>query len=210
MLRGIYAISDKDLTPKDKLEKSLQAAIKGGIKLFQLRDKKSNEEEIAELCYKLEPLCKDSNVIFVLNDRIELAITLNVQALHIGKKEDGTLYSLEELRQIRSHYNGILGVSCYGSLELAKVAKEVGVDYVAFGTCFPSLIKPQAKRIDLSLFESFNATPYSLPACAIGGINAKNVAQLKHAQMIACISNIWQGDIVQNIQNLAKNWQPIV
>ena len=39
MLRGIYAISDTTLTPKDKLEQSLQAAIKGGIALFQLRDK---------------------------------------------------------------------------------------------------------------------------------------------------------------------------
>ena len=58
MLKGIYAISDTLLTPKDKLEQSLQAAIQGGIALFQLRDKESCDEEIAELCPKLERICK--------------------------------------------------------------------------------------------------------------------------------------------------------
>lgn len=92
MLKGIYAISDTLLTPKDKLEQSLQAAIQGGIALFQLRDKESCDEEIAELCPKLERICKDSNVVFVLNDRVELAINLKVEALHIGKSRRHALY----------------------------------------------------------------------------------------------------------------------
>ncbi|MBD5164930.1 thiamine phosphate synthase [Helicobacter sp.] len=206
MLRGIYAISDTSLTPKQTLKQSLQAAICGGIGLFQLRDKESSDEEIAALCGSLEQLCKANNVVFVLNDRVELAIRLKVQALHIGKKDDDTPYSLEELKHIRTHYHGILGVSCYGSLELAKSAKEAGADYVAFGACFCSPTKPQAKRIDLNLFECFNALEDSIPTCAIGGINAENIAQLKNAQMVACISSIWQGDIQQNIKNLIKNW----
>lgn len=206
MLRGIYAISDTTLTPKHTLKQALQEAIQGGIKLFQLRDKESSDEEIAELCGGLEQLCKANNVVFVLNDRVELAIRLRIQALHIGKKDDDTPYSLEELKRIRTHYHGILGVSCYGSLKLAKSAKEAGADYVAFGACFGSPTKPQAKRIDLSLFECFNALEDSLPTCAIGGINAENIAQLKNAQMVACISSIWRGDIGQNIRNLIKNW----
>lgn len=206
MLKGIYAISDTLLTPKDKLEQSLQAAIKGGITLFQLRDKESRDEQVAELCPKLEQICKDSNVVFVLNDRVELAINLKVGALHIGKKADDTPYTLEELRQIRADYRGILGVSCYGSLELAKAATEAGADYVAFGACFCSPTKPQAKRIDLNLFKQFSMLSDSVPTCAIGGINAQNIAQLKEAQMVACISSIWRGNIVQNVQNLIKNW----
>lgn len=206
MLRGIYAISDSSLTPKQTLEQSLQAAIQGGIKLFQLRDKESGDDEIAALCGRLEQLCKANNVVFVLNDRVELAIRLEVQALHIGKKDDDTPYSLEELKHIRTHYRGILGVSCYGSLELAKRAKEAGADYVAFGACFCSPTKPQAKRIDLNLFKCFNALGDSIPTCAIGGINAENIARLKNAQMVACISSIWRGDIRQNVRNLIKNW----
>lgn len=207
MLKGIYAISDTILTPKEKLEQSLNAAIKGGIALFQLRDKESKDEEIAKLCEKLERICRDYNVVFVLNDRVELAIGLSTQALHIGKKDDDTPYSLEELCQIRSKYRGILGVSCYGDLKLAEVAKKAGADYVAFGSCFASVTKPQAKKIDLKLFEVFNTIPHSLPSCAIGGINAGNIGLLKHAQMVACVSGIWVGDIQQNIQRLIKNWQ---
>lgn len=203
MLRGIYAISDTTLTPKNRLEQSLQAAIKGGIALFQLRDKESSDEEIATLCHQLGRICQESNVVFVLNDRVELAIQLNVQALHIGKKENDMPYSLEELCQIRSCYRGILGVSCYGDLKLAEAAKEAKADYVAFGACFPSSTKPQAQRIDIKIFESFNATP----TCAIGGINVKNIGLLKHAQMVACVRSIWLGDIEQNVQRLIQNWQ---
>lgn len=110
------------------------------------------------------------------------------------------------MRQIRSCYHGILGVSCYGSLELAKKAKKAGVDYVAFGACFDSPTKPQAQKINLNLFEIFNTMPNPIPACAIGGINIENIGQLKSAQMIACISSIWQGNIEQNIKNLRQAW----
>lgn len=206
MLEGIYAISDTFLTPKNKIEQSLQLAIKGGIRIFQLRDKESQDEEMIMLCRKLEQICKENNVVFVLNDRVELAIYLDIEALHIGKKLDNTPYSLEELQQIRSNYRGILGVSCYGDLKLAQNAKEVGADYVAFGSCFNSPTKPQAKRINLNLFESFNAIPNPIPTCAIGGINAENISQLKSAQMVACITSIWRGDIERNVKNLIKNW----
>ncbi len=60
--------------------------------------------------------------------------------------------------------------------------------------------------MDLSLFKQFSMMSHSIPACAIGGINAQNIAQIKEAQMVACISGIWRGDIVQNVQNLIKNW----
>lgn len=207
MLKGIYAISDTRLTPKNTIEQSLQKAILGGIEIFQLRDKESGEEEIARLCQTLGQICKENCVLFVLNDKVELAIRLNVEALHIGKKPDDTPYTLEELRQIRAKYRGILGVSCYGSLELALNAKKAGADYVAFGACFSSPTKPKAKRIDLRLFENFSAMPNPIPTCAIGGINAENIAQLKSAQMVACISSIWQGNIEQNIKNLKANWR---
>ncbi len=178
MLRGIYAISDTSLTPKQTLKQSLQAAIQGGIKLFQLRDKESSDEEIVALCGSLEQLCKANNVVFVLNDRVELAIRLKVQALHIGKKDENTPYSLKELKHIRTHYHGILGVSCYGSLELAKNAKEAGADYVAFGACFCSPTKPQAEKINLNMIECFHRPEESIPACAIGGVNAEILGEL--------------------------------
>ncbi|CAM2864811.1 thiamine phosphate synthase [Helicobacter burdigaliensis] len=202
MLKGIYAISDDRLIPYSKIFASLEEAIKAGISIFQLRDKVSKDIEIKNLVLELEDFCKETGVQFILNDRIDLAIRLKVSGLHIGKKENEELYSKEELRKIRQEFLGILGISCYDSLETAKRAYEIGADYVAFGACFSSSTKPHAKKLDLEIFSKFEA----LPKCAIGGINAQNVSQIKNAQMIACIQGIWEGNITQNIKALKQNF----
>lgn len=202
MLKGIYAISDPLLMPNSKIFIPLKEAIKAGINIFQLRDKTSKDIEIKSLVLELDDFCKEKNVQFVLNDRVDLAINLGVSGLHIGKKETEELYSKEELKKIRQDFKGILGISCYDSLELANRAYEVQADYVAFGACFPSLTKPNAKRLDLEIFSQFNA----LPKCAIGGIKATNVSLIKNAQMVACIKGIWEGNITQNIEALKQNF----
>ncbi|WDL70508.1 thiamine phosphate synthase [Helicobacter winghamensis] len=205
MLHGIYAISDTRLTPYHALKDMLKQAIRGGIALFQLRDKNTPDSTLAPLCLPLMDLCHLHQIPFILNDRIELAISLQTQGLHIGKKQDNTPYNLDELRQIRTKFQGILGISCYGDLTLAKNAKLIGADYIAFGSCFKSTTKPSAKTIPLNIFTQ--ATPLNIPMCAIGGIQKDNIAQLKNAQMAACISSIWQNDIPSNVKELLKNFK---
>ncbi|MDE5602804.1 MAG: thiamine phosphate synthase [Helicobacter sp.] len=203
MLKGIYAISDEVLTPYKRLSVMLQEACNAGIKCFQFRDKTHKDNEIKILCKELQNQCQENGVIFILNDRVELAQTIGAEGLHIGKKEDENPYTQEELRDIRKSFQGILGVSCYGSLELAHQAKMLKADYIAFGTCFPSAIKPNAKQISLDLFSKIEG----IARCAIGGINAQNVKHLENVEMVACISSIWAGDIRDNICNIYKNWR---
>ncbi|TLD85369.1 thiamine phosphate synthase [Helicobacter sp. MIT 11-5569] len=205
MLHGIYAISDTTLTPYSSLASMLKDAIKGGISLFQLRDKTTPDSKLASLCEPLIEMCKAHNVIFVLNDRIELAKAIKSPALHIGKKDDDTPYTKEELKQIRAQYSGILGVSCYGDFNLAQNAALIGADYVAFGACFQSSTKPNAKTINLDIFTQ--AQTLGIPLCAIGGIQKDNIKQIKGAQMVACISSIWQGEITKNVQELLENFK---
>ncbi|WP_104722070.1 thiamine phosphate synthase [Helicobacter mesocricetorum] len=203
MLNGVYAISDEVLTPYKNLSVMLQEACNAGIRCFQFRDKKHKDNEIQSLCEELQSQCQENNVIFILNDRVELAQKINANGLHIGKKEDKYPYAPEELRDIRKSFKGILGVSCYGSLELASQAKMLKADYIAFGACFSSKIKPNAKEIPLQLFQQIEG----IARCAIGGINAQNVGQLQKVEMVACISGIWVGNISDNIYNLYKNWR---
>lgn len=80
-----------------------------------------------------------------------------------------------------------------------------GADYIAFGACFKSLTKPSAKTISLEIFTQ--AKKLNLPMCAIGGITKDNIAQIKNAQMAACISSIWQGNIKKNVQELLENFK---
>lgn len=202
MLSGIYAISDTTLTPN--VTQALKIAIKGGISLFQLRDKTNTDVKLAPLCESLQKICKESGVTFVLNDRIELANSLQIEALHIGKKDDIAPYSLRELEQIRKNYDGILGISCYGDLNLAQNALRIGADYIALGACFTSRTKPNAQTIDLNLFKE--ARRLGIPLCAIGGIDATNIHLLKETDMVACVRSIWEGDIIQNIKELKEKW----
>lgn len=201
-LSGIYAISDEILSPYDTLYDQLSMAISGGISCFQLRDKTNTDKFLKTWCIKLEELCRNSDVTFILNDRVELAIAIKAQGLHIGSKNDGSLYSLDEIRCIRDKFDGVFGISCYGNISFAKQVKNIGVDYVAFGSCFVSPTKRNAKQIDISIFDQI----HNIPKCAIGGIDDKNVGLLKNANMIASISYIWNGDIADNVRKLKSAW----
>lgn len=203
MLEGIYVISDEKLTPYQKIFEMLELAIRGGISIFQLRDKTHKDNEIKQLCIELMDYCGKNNVLFVLNDRVELACEIKSKGLHIGKKDEIESYSVQELRGIRKDFCGVLGISCYGDLQLAQNAKEMRADYIAFGACFASPTKTQAKVIPLDLFQKVT----DIKKCAIGGITPSNIHYLTKADMIACISSVWNGDIVQNIYNLKRNWK---
>ena len=192
-LKGLYGISDTKLTPTKTLIAQLQKAIQGGLKIFQYRDKDSKDSEIIGLVGELQALCNENNVLFVLNDRYELAIKLGVSGLHLGKDE------VSQLLDIRESFKGIIGVSCYDSIELAQRYESAKVDYVAFGSLFPSPTKRDAKPCPLSVLKEAKNT-LKIPICGIGGICVDNVSLLKECDMIAVISSLWNID--------SKNYAP--
>lgn len=199
MLSGLYGISDEILTPYDSIFDSLHKAILGGMKIFQLRDKSHCDNELFGISAKIRDFCTQRDVLFVVNDRIDLANAINAKALHIGSKDC-------DLKIARRNFSGKIGVSCYDSLDLALEAEEGGADYVAFGAFFPSNTKPNAKKASITtLLEAKKRL--KIPICAIGGISAENVCVLKDADMIAVIGNLWSGDIEKNAEKLVEKWQ---
>ncbi|WP_104749222.1 thiamine phosphate synthase [Helicobacter cynogastricus] len=197
-LKGLYGISDPKLTPYDRLRNLAERAIEGGVRFLQLRDKESSDSELLGLAKELSDLCTKKGVGFVINDRLSLALECNAWGLHLGEED-------VPLSKARSLFSGVIGVSCYGDLERAKQAQAQGADYVAFGACFRSSSKPSAPCIDLEVLARAKAC-LTIPVCAIGGVNAHNIAQLQHADMIALISALWQGDVRANAQNLLGSW----
>ncbi|WP_104760579.1 thiamine phosphate synthase [Helicobacter cetorum] len=185
-LYGIYAISDESLTPYTTLIAQLKSAIKGGIKIFQLRDKHNSDAKLLPIVQELNALCKQHNVAFFLNDRLELAIKAQVFGVHLGK-EDATIL------QAKKYFKGKIGISCYNSLEEAQKMQDLGASYVAFGACFNSPSKPLAPIIDLNLLKNARES-LKIPICAIGGITLsllKTHHSLKYAHMLAFISDLW-------------------
>ena len=153
------------------------------MRIFQLRDKSHSDEWLYPIAKELLKLCERYNALFVLNDRLDLALRLNAPALHIGK-DDG------EFAAVRERFSGILGASSYGDLQRAKILESLGADYVAFGAFFPSPTKPNATAAPLELLPQAKQT-LKIPICAIGGISTQNIYLLKNADMCAVISSLW-------------------
>ena len=188
-LNGLYVITDDTLTPSDKIFESVEQALQGGAKIVQLRDKTNDTSTVENVSLRLQELCHKYDALFVLNDKIEIAIKLGLDGLHIGKED----YS--NIQDVRKNFKGILGVSCYDDLEMAKNMQKAGVDYVAFGACFSSSTKPNASTMNLEIIKKAK-DELNIPICVIGGINTNNIKTLLEYKpdMVAIISDIWKSD----------------
>jgi thiamine-phosphate pyrophosphorylase len=187
-LSGLYAISDDLLTPRRSILAQTEAVLRGGARLFQLRDKRSSDEELAPIARSLRELCDDYGAKLIINDRLELA--KNAHGVHIGQADETLEKALQTLGKA-----AIIGVSCYGDLNRAVAAQKRGASYVSFGACFRSVTKPNAAIVDGNIFERAKKT-LQIPICAIGGITTKNAPELlrRGVDMLAVVSDLWRRD----------------
>lgn len=191
-LKGLYVITDDNLTPATTIIAQVKQSLDGGAKIVQLRDKTSSIEVIKERAVTLDKLCSEYDALFVLNDKVELAIELGLSGLHIGKSDH------HRVKDIRERFDGCIGVSCYGDIALAQQMQEVGVDYVAFGSFYVSPTKPNANIVDLNILSQAQEV-LDIPVCAIGGINQENINDVMHhhPDMISLVSDIWKCDDIK-------------
>jgi thiamine-phosphate pyrophosphorylase len=195
-LNGLYVITDDILTPDETIFLQVEKSLKGGAKIVQLRDKINSDLVITQKAISLQALCKKYNALFVLNDKIDIAIKINCDGLHIGKSDH------HRFEEIRENFQGIIGVSCYSDIKLAKQFEEKGASYVAFGSFFTSPTKPNSNIIELQILTQSKGQ-LNIPICAIGGINTNNVDAITYHKpdMISLISDIWSSN---NIEEQAK------
>ncbi|MBD3790041.1 MAG: thiamine phosphate synthase [Campylobacterales bacterium] len=198
-LKGLYVITDEILTPDETVCTQVKHALCAGASIVQYRNKTKSDDEVEDTCIALQALCQRYNVPFIIDDRPHLATKIKADGLHIGKDD----LPLDEARKIFPQ--GIIGVSCYGSIKKAKEAQEEGADYVAFGSFFPSPTKPHSGIISLNTLQKAKEA-LDIPVCAIGGIDQLNIHQVAATQtdMISVVSAAFKGDISHNVSNLLK------
>jgi thiamine-phosphate pyrophosphorylase len=202
-LSGLYVITDEKLTPYEdnQILEKVEAALKGGARIVQLRDKNSSDEFLLPYARKLKELCHKYEATFIVNDRVELALKSDADGVHLGEEDPDIKYAREILK------NKIIGISCYGDLKKAKEMELFGASYVAFGSFFPSPTKPSAKIVDKKILLEAKKI-LRIPVCAIGGITLEKAEELIKlcADMIAVISDIWKAD---NIEERAKKYKEL-
>ncbi len=165
---GLYAIADTQYLDDARLVPAVAQAIAGGARLIQYRDKKHLAADRTQQATKLVTLCRQHDVLCIINDDVELAQQLHAHGVHLGRED----ISLAQARA-RLGPQAIIGVSCYNELAHALQAQNEGADYVAFGSFFPSRTKPQAARADIELLREAKQT-LRIPVVAIGGITPEN------------------------------------
>ncbi|MBD3841628.1 MAG: thiamine phosphate synthase [Campylobacterales bacterium] len=194
-LQGLYVITDDQLTPKQTIIDQVTQAIEAGASIVQLRNKSDDENFVESLAVQLQKICTHYGVLFVLNDKVEMAIKIKCDGLHIGKSDH------HRFDQIRKEFGGIIGVSCYGDVGMAKEFESKGADYVAFGSFFHSPTKPSSNIVNLkTLYEA--KSQLKIPVCAIGGINTQNLQEVLsyNPDIVSVISDIWNSqDIASKV-----------
>lgn len=196
-LSGLYAVTP-DLTDTPRLLELVEAALLGGASLLQYRNKLASPMLRIEQAGALQALCRQHGVPLIINDHLELCLTLDADGVHLGG-DDGEIAAA----RARLGPEKIIGASCYNRLELAAVAKSAGADYVAFGSCFGSSTKPAALHAPLALFAQARQQ-VGLPTVAIGGVTAENagLAIQAGADALAVISALFAApDVRQAAQD---------
>ncbi len=169
-LRGLYAITDPVLLPDERLLAGVAAAIRGGARLVQYRDKGRDRDRRLAQARALARLCSESDALLIVNDDPELAAEAGAHGVHLGRDDA----PVAEARRLLGE-SAIIGVSCYADPARAeRFAAEA--DYLAFGRFFPSRTKPDALPADPALLG--DARRLGRPLAAIGGITADNGAGL--------------------------------
>jgi thiamine-phosphate pyrophosphorylase len=185
-LRGLYAITP-DLADGARLLADVEAALAGGCRIVQYRDKLSSMPEQVARAQALRELTRRFAATLLINDDLALAALVQADGVHLGK-DDGNLVATRAILGP----DKILGASCYADFSAAETASRTGADYVAFGAVYPSPTKPDAAKATTDLFVRAK-TELTAASCAIGGITLDNAPPLivAGADLLAVITDLF-------------------
>lgn len=190
-LRGLYVITHARLLVREDgvpeyspmhHETIARAALDGGAKIIQLRDKTHEDSELAETACRIAALCRERVAILLINDRVNLAKECGADGVHLGPDD----MAPDEARRVLAS-DAIIGISC-GTVSEARAAEIKNADYIGIGAIFSTLTKSDAGApIGLSALREI-AEATSLPVAAIGGVDATNSTScIEHGAQMACV-----------------------
>ena len=182
LLSGLYPIYDPDV---HKIEEFIKYIDKITPNILQIRIKNRNKLDILKIVKEIKYKTKNKNCLLILNDYIDIALSLKLDGVHLGQSD----LPLEYAKKITPE-NFIIGITCH-NIEHAKHAEKLGASYIGVGSIYPTNTKKDAKKISFEDLEKINNNT-SIPVCAIGGINSNNIYDIKNKNiaMIAICSSL--------------------
>jgi len=188
-ISGVYLIIDTQaLQGRSHIEVATQA-IRGGARVVQLRDKLLSKTELLPIAQELRNTCAEGNVLFIMNDYLDLALATNADGLHLGQ-DDLPVTAARKLLPM----DKIIGCSTT-TVDQAVTAQAEGADYIAVGSIYPTSSKETAKVVGRNRLQEIRQA-VTLPLVAIGGITKDTAHEVMTAgaDAIAIISAILQAE----------------
>ena len=184
-LRGLYVILDPEVAGERDLRNLAIAALKGGARLLQLRDKISDKGIQLPLVKELAGLCEQYGAIFIVNDHLDLALAAGAHGVHLGQKD----LPVEAARPLAPP-GFVIGSSTNNPSEALR-AQTGGADYVSVGRLYPTGSKTDTRPASITTLAEVRSA-VSVPICAIGGINEENIDEViaAGADMVAVIAAV--------------------
>lgn len=184
----LYLITPPRLDDLTEFGRELAAALDADdVAALQIRLKRVDDGAIAAAVTALAPICRARGVAVILNDRPDLAASLDCDGVHVGQSDA----NYADARRLVGRER-MVGVTCHDSRHLAMEAAEAGADYVAFGAFFPTTTKDAATRAEPELLSIWQDT-MQIPCVAIGGITVDNARDLARAgaDFVAVSAGVW-------------------
>ena len=182
---GLYLVMDAEaLRGRDEVEIA-EKAIRGGTRVLQLRDKRRNTRDILSRARQLKALCALHDVVFIVNDYLDIVVASDADGLHVGQ-DDLPVPTARQLLPIST----IIGCTTRAP-EAALQAQSEGADYIAVGSIFPTASKTDTRVVGLDTLRCIRQA-VSLPIVAIGGIDASNAREVlaAGADSVAVVSAV--------------------
>ncbi|RVU85335.1 thiamine phosphate synthase [Leucothrix sargassi] len=185
----LYLVTDRNCLQQQTLEQAVEQAILGGVTLVQLREKAIASKEFYERALRIKAICHHYNVPLLINDRVDIALAVEADGVHIGQSD----LPCRVVRQLLGK-DKIIGVSAR-TAQQAIQAQADGADYLGVGAMFATSTKADAQTVTLASLTQIRQA-VTLPIIAIGGINHTTLPALQQALQAADMS---MGDVIDGV-----------
>lgn len=172
----LYGVTDlKD--DNDSIVEKVDQAYSGGVDIIQMRSKALSDKTLYHLGLKLRKIASAQKKLFFVNDRLDLALALDADGLHVGQDD----LPVKRMRDILAKLNRpmFIGKSTHSLAQALQTSQE-DVDYIGVGPIFSTPTKPTYEAIGLKLISEVKKN-IRIPFVTIGGINEENLEQVLEA-----------------------------
>ena len=166
----LYLVTDRSLMSTATLIEAVEQAILGGCTMIQLREKNISSLDFYRQSVEVKKITEQYHVPFIINDRIDIAIAVNADGVHIGQSDIPAAMARDLIGT-----DMLLGVSAASVKEAVQAAND-GADYLGVGAMFPTGTKTDANYVSIEELKKIRHA-VNLPIIAIGGINKGNIKQ---------------------------------